>query len=93
MAKGEFIVKLDGLDLSTDAEDRIAAAIRAAVMQELAKIDTGGKKAGAGKAGAGGGSGFAAMIHPEWRGMIMARFAKDLFNKGIPNLGVREVRM
>ena len=29
------------------------------------------------------------MIHPEWRGMIMAKFNKDLFNKGIPNLGVR----
>ena len=89
MAKGEFIVKLDGLDLSADAEDRIAAAIRGAVMQELAKIDTGGRKAAGGKAGAGGGSGFAAMIHPEWRGMIMAKFSKDLFNKGIPNLAVR----
>ena len=44
MAKGEFIVKLDGLDLSADVEDRIAAAIRAAVMQELAKIDTGGER-------------------------------------------------
>ncbi len=38
----EFIVKLDGLKLSPAAETRINKEIQAAVLREIAQIDTGG---------------------------------------------------
>ncbi len=38
----EFIVKLDRLKLSRDAEARINKEIRTAVLREIAGIDTGG---------------------------------------------------
>ena len=38
----EFIVRLDGLKLSRDAEARINKEIQTAVLREIAGIDTGG---------------------------------------------------
>ena len=44
----EFILKLSGINLPDDVRERIAGELRATLMRELAKTDTGG--------GAGGGS-------------------------------------
>jgi hypothetical protein len=38
----EYSVKLDGLKLSADAESQIEGAIRAAVLEQLARLDFGG---------------------------------------------------
>lgn len=49
----EFILKLSGIDLPADVRDRIAGELRATLMRELAKTDTGGgASGGTGKASA-----------------------------------------
>lgn len=63
----EFILKLNGIDLPADARDRIAAELRATLMRELAKTDTGG--GGAKKLTAAGGAGGSAFLVPRgWNG-------------------------
>lgn len=51
----EFILKLSGIDLPADVRERIAGELRATLMRELAKTDTGGgasKSAGPSKGAA-----------------------------------------
>jgi hypothetical protein len=42
----EFILKLSGIELPADVRERIAGELRATLMRELAKTDTGGASAG-----------------------------------------------
>src|SRR4051812_39303755 len=46
----DFILKLSGIELPADVRERIAGELRATLMRELAKTDTGGASAGGGKA-------------------------------------------
>jgi hypothetical protein len=42
----DFILKLSGIELPADVTERIAGELRATLMRELAKTDTGGASAG-----------------------------------------------
>ena len=42
----EFILKLSGIELPADVRERIAGELRATLMRELAKTDTGGASGG-----------------------------------------------
>jgi hypothetical protein len=42
----DFILKLSGIELPDDVRERIAGALRATLMRELAKTDTGGASGG-----------------------------------------------
>lgn len=72
----EFILKLSGIELPADVRDRIAGELRATLMRELAKTDTGGAAAasgGTGKAATKGASlttakGSALLIPIGWNG-------------------------
>src|SRR4051812_26199540 len=44
----EFILKLSGIELPADVKERIAGELRATLMRELAKTDTGGGTGGGG---------------------------------------------
>ena len=87
----EFIVKLAGIKLPADVEERIASEIQATVIRELARVDTGGKGSG-GKLSASSGGGKAYLIPAEWRGMIaISKLTRDTFAQGIPNLAAKEI--
>ena len=64
----EFIVKLSGIKLPPDVEERIANEIGAVVMRELGRVDAAPKSGASGGAAALGGSSFAHIIPMEWRG-------------------------
>ncbi len=65
----EFIVRLDGLKLSTEAEARINREIQTAVLREIAGIDTGGD--------------FSARIRfKEWLGIWLRKNAFDVIRPG-----------
>jgi hypothetical protein len=44
----DFILKLSGIELPADVKERIAGELRATLMRELAKTDTGGGGTGVG---------------------------------------------
>ena len=64
----DFILRLSGIELPDDVKERIAAELRATLMRELAKTDTGGADTRKAAAAAGGGVGGAILFHPEWYG-------------------------
>ena len=69
----EFIVKLSGIKLPPEVEERIANEIGAVVMRELGKVDAAPKSGAGGGAAALGGSSFAHIIPIEWRGRYILR--------------------
>jgi hypothetical protein len=94
MADSEFIVKLKGIKLPDAVEERIAGEIQAVVLRELARMDTGGTgstKGGAKAAATSAGGNRVFIIPPEWRGMIVARYAKNLFGDRVPNYAAKEI--
>lgn len=69
----EFIVKLSGIKLPADVEERIANEIGAVVMRELGKVDAAPRSGASGGAAAAGGGSFAHIIPMEWRGRYILR--------------------
>jgi hypothetical protein len=74
----EFIVKLNGIKLSADAEARIDKAIRSAVMQELARTDLKGDTV-------------ALIPRKEWMGIWLDVFRAGRPQK-VPILRVEEIQ-
>jgi hypothetical protein len=66
----EFIIKISGIELPNDVRERVAGELRATLMRELAKTDTGGGKTAAKSAltAAGGVGGSAFLIPRGWNG-------------------------
>jgi len=69
----DFILRLSGIELPDDVKERIAAELRATLMRELARTDTGGANTKKALAAAGGGVGGAMLFHPEWYGGKLLR--------------------
>ena len=69
----DFILRLSGIELPDDVKERIAGELRATLMREIAKTDTGGASAKKGLVA--GGFGGAMIFHPEWYGGKLIRLA------------------
>ena len=73
----DFILRLSGIELPDDVKERIAAELRATLMREIAKTDTGGGSTKKSLA-PGGGLGGAILFHPEWYGGKLIRSLANL---------------
>jgi hypothetical protein len=73
----DFIVRLDGITLKKDAEDRISREIRAAVLRELAGSDFAKGDLGV------------RLIDKEWLGIYLRKIGKEQFR--VPALRVNEI--
>ena len=73
----DFIVRLDGITLKKDAEERIAREIRAAVLRELAGADFARGDIGA------------RLIDKEWLGIYLRKLGREQ-QLAVPNLRVNE---
>jgi hypothetical protein len=69
----DFILRLSGIELPDDVKERIAAELRATLMRELAKTDTGGSTKKSLAEGGGALAGGAILFHPEWYGGKLIR--------------------
>ena len=74
----DFILKVNGIELPADVRERIAAELRATLMRELAKTDTGGGKSGAKGSAQAAGLSSGVLIPAEWNGGIYFRSIANL---------------
>ncbi|HZH30595.1 MAG TPA: hypothetical protein VEY11_07505 [Pyrinomonadaceae bacterium] len=74
----DFIVRLEGIKLKQDAEDRISREIRAVVLRELAGSDFAKGDLGV------------RLIDKEWLGIYLRKLGREQFN--VPNLRVNEFK-
>ena len=74
----DFILRLSGIELPADVKERIAAELRATLMRELAKTDTGGATTKKSLTAAGGVGGGAILFHPDWYGGLILRNITNL---------------
>jgi hypothetical protein len=82
----DFIVRLEGLQLSEQDQNRIAAAIQSVVMAELGKVDSAGGKT----ANATGAGGSLALLPVKWRGILYRPSASPNIAGLDKTLGVTE---